>query len=430
MRISTYMNNGQELFKLWVSAARFSRPTMIPSKTFLSLLFTVLSAVDAIPVSRGNGKGTLSFATKLNDLGTFTLSEKDRNRAQAMKQVDQLSKRQWSTSVVNSGVAYTANVGVGEPASNFSLLIDTGSSNTFLGVGSTKYAPTKASEDTGHSVSVSYGSGSWSGEEWLDTVTLSPQLVIDQQSIGVASQSSGFNGVDGILGIGPTDLTKKTVADTDEVPTVVDNLYSQNEIWVKMLGVYFVPISEPDNNGELMFGGYNPFVTTSFVNYVPLTKTSPASTFWGVDGSVSYNDATILSNAAGIVDTGTTLVLLATDAFQKYQTATGATMDDTTGLLALPSSKYDTLKTFTFEFGGKPYDLSPNAQIWPRSKNTDIGGSSDKIYLVIADIGSPSGSGLDFITGYAFLERYYTVYDSTNQQVGFASTFFTDSTCN
>lgn len=38
------------------------------------------------------------------------------------------------------------------------------------------------------------------GEEFLDQVTLSNGLVITDQSIGVASESSGFEGVDGILG--------------------------------------------------------------------------------------------------------------------------------------------------------------------------------------------------------------------------------------
>lgn len=33
-----------------------------------------------------------------------------------------------------------------------------------------------------------------------DTVTLNPNLVIQNQSIGVASSAQGFSGVDGILG--------------------------------------------------------------------------------------------------------------------------------------------------------------------------------------------------------------------------------------
>jgi len=86
---------------------------------------------------------------------------------------------------------------------------------------------TSSSVDTGNSVSVTYGSGSFSGTEFLDTVTLSSSLVITKQSIGVASTSEDFEGVDGIIGIGPTDLTEDTISNTDTAPTVTDNLFSQ-----------------------------------------------------------------------------------------------------------------------------------------------------------------------------------------------------------
>ena len=45
-------------------------------------------------------------------------------------------------------------------------------------------------------------------------------------------------------------------------------------------------------------------------------------------------------------------------------------------------------------------------------------------------LGINVGAGLDFINGYAFLERFYTVYDVTNQRIGFAPTSNTDSTSN
>ena len=53
-----------------------------------------------------------------------------------------------------------------------------------------------------------------------------------------------------------------------------------------------------------------------------------ASHYWGIDQSVTYGDETnILNTTAGIVDTGTTLLLLATDAFQNYERATGGKLD-------------------------------------------------------------------------------------------------------
>ena len=43
----------------------------------------------------------------------------------------------------------------------------------------------------------------------IDKVDLGNALVIQQQSIGVAKQQKSFgNGIDGILGVGPTGLTR------------------------------------------------------------------------------------------------------------------------------------------------------------------------------------------------------------------------------
>ena len=57
-------------------------------------------------------------------------------------------------------------------------------------------------------MSVSYGSGSFSGTEYTDKVTYGG-LTVNAQSIGAASSSSGFTGVDGIIGFG-TLLTGQT----------------------------------------------------------------------------------------------------------------------------------------------------------------------------------------------------------------------------
>ena len=57
--------------------------------------------------------------------------------------------------------------------------------------------------------------------------------------------------------------------------------------------------------------------------------------------------------------------------------------------------------------------------------NTAIGGQADTIYLVVGDLGSPSGEGLDFINGFGFLERFFAVFDSGASTVSFAETPFT-----
>jgi pepsin A len=92
------------------------------------------------------------------------------------------------------------------------------------------------------------------------------------------------------------------------------------------------------------------------------------------------------------------------DYFKKYQEAVGGgDVDKATGLIKITSEQFSKLENLDFKIGQNTYTLTPNAQIWPRSLNTDIGGEKGSIYLIVSDLGTASGQGLDFINGYAFL---------------------------
>jgi cathepsin E len=69
-----------------------------------------------------------------------------------------------------------------------------------------------------------------SGFEYTDTVSLSSTLTATNQSIGVALESEGFSGYDGILGIGPVALTDGTVVLGSTVPTITDTLFAEKKI--------------------------------------------------------------------------------------------------------------------------------------------------------------------------------------------------------
>jgi len=53
-----------------------------------------------------------------------------------------------------------------------------------------------------------------------------------------------------------------------------------------------------------------------------------------------------------------------------------------------------------------------------------------QLLITTEQIGSNFGRGFDFINGYTFLERFYSVYDTTNSRVGFATTAQTTATSN
>lgn len=408
---------------------------MFPTAPLTAILLVLFVCVAADPIVVRKAPVSLPIARRLNINGAHDLIQKDRARARNMFTVNKV-KRSGSpgnVEITNAAVHYEAIVGIGAPPTDYTLLVDTGSSNTWIGA-SEPYVQTSSSAPTSDSVHVTSGSWSFSGNEFLDTVTLSPTLVIPNQSIGVASNSSGFQGLDGVLGLGPVDLTIGTLSpdSSTPVPTVTDNLFSQGTIPDNLLSLSFEPTTTMSvKNGEMTFGGTDSARFTGDITWVPITSTSPSSQYWGIDGSILYGTSTsILTTTAGIFDSGTTLVLIATDAFNRYVSATGAVHDGATGLLSITPAQYDSLQSLFFEIGGATFEFTPNAQIWPRSLNSAIGGSASGIYLVIKDIGTPTGSGLDFILGYTFLERFYTVYDTGNQRVGVATTPFTADTTN
>lgn len=96
-------------------------------KVLLSILLSGFSAVDGNLVSRDTGKATLKIFTKINAAGFSNLVEKDRARAQALKQLPHLRGRTASSSsfsAANAAVFYTTEVGVGTPPTNCMFFID------------------------------------------------------------------------------------------------------------------------------------------------------------------------------------------------------------------------------------------------------------------------------------------------------------------
>ncbi|EKM61854.1 uncharacterized protein PHACADRAFT_248741 [Phanerochaete carnosa HHB-10118-sp] len=408
------------------------------SQLFVAVYLALFAA--ATPLTVRNSPVTVSLARRFNQTGSKTVLELDQARARFFQRTTARKGAKASTfaaaadsdPVTNGAVSYTAEVNVGSPPTTFSLIVDTGSSNTWVGA-DRAYTETSTSRDTGAEVEVEYGSGFFFGEEFIDEVSVGG-LTIPQQSIGVAEFFEGFSGVDGILGIGPTDLTEGTTSsgETVTVPTFLDNAFSQGLLSSKEIGISFEPTtSDSITNGELTFGGTDSSKFTGELHFVPITSTSPANEFVGIDQSVAYGSTTILSETAGIVDTGTTLTLLASNALATYEELTGAVLDDVdTGLLTITAAQFANLQSLFFTIGSTTFEFTPNAQLWPRALNTAIGGNADSIYLVVGDLGSDSGEGLDFINGQTWLERFYFVFDAATPQAGFATTQFTDATTN
>jgi len=299
----------------------------------------------------------------------------------------------------------------------YNLILDTGSSNTWVGAGK-KYVASGSSTNTNNAVSVSYGSGSFSGTEYLDSFTLG-DLTVPRQSIGVASTTIGFTGVDGIFGVGPVGLTEDTVSGTNEVPTVLDNLYSSGSIPTEVLGVYFQPIEDDgtsESNGEITLGGTDSSKYTGNLIYAPITTSAPFSHYWGVVvDSISYGQLPLgLLRVNAIVDTGTTLIYIPEVAYALFLVETLGREDSDSELTLFDSKP---TQNFVLTIAGTRLALTPEQYLVPQPQYKNFGLTTGKFYAWINVL---KGNEVDFIIGQKFLEHYYSVYDTTNARVGFA----------
>lgn len=226
---------------------------MLHSALVLSILALVID--DSLATNSLAFRRHLSSDARSNGK---TLAHADRDRvAQLTRRAsghERHYRKRYSTIPATSlGVAYTASVGVGSPPTQYSectdplseipfaqvcslliygtpplaLFIDSGSANTWIGHNKS-YTPTSTSYATTDKLSITYGDGTVNGPEYLDQITLSPSLVVKNQSIGVDDRTGDFathGGItlDGILGIGPVSQTAGTLTTRPAnytVPTV------------------------------------------------------------------------------------------------------------------------------------------------------------------------------------------------------------------
>ncbi|KAG2151470.1 hypothetical protein DEU56DRAFT_778066, partial [Suillus clintonianus] len=120
---------------------------------------------------------------------------------------------------------------------------------------------------------------------------------------------------------------------------------------------------------------------------------------WHVGGAYCYRQLALSARDSSF----------ATEAFEAYKKKTGGLYDEATKLLTVTEKQYENLK---------------NLAAWtehPRRRQ------KDKIYLIVQDLGTQIGAGMDFINGFSWLQRFYTVYDAESMQFGSGTTASTSA---
>jgi len=255
----------------------------------------------------------------------------------------------------------------------------------------------------GTAFDIEYGSGPVSGYESQDTLNfggfkVQNQIfaeVTDASGLGAAYKLGKF---DGILGLAFPVLSVNHVA------TAFSNVVAQG--FVQNAEFSFYLGNSRTDFGELLLGGTDPKHYTGDITWVPLK----AATYWEITlGGLTIDGTSYASNVNAIVDSGTSIMTGPSASIASIAAKLGA-KEIIAGEYML-ACKFDTLPNIDLSINGNIYTLTPEDYLIP---------DGDLCLLGFMGLDIPAPTGPLWILGDVFMRKYYTVWDTTNQRIGFA----------
>uniref|UniRef100_A0A7E4VW61 Peptidase A1 domain-containing protein n=1 Tax=Panagrellus redivivus TaxID=6233 RepID=A0A7E4VW61_PANRE len=318
---------------------------------------------------------------------------------------------------------YLGIISLGTPKQNFTIVLDTGSSNLWVidakctteackgysdsGFTKHRFDTTKSStyKKNGKFFSIQYGSGSCYGNLASDNLNFGG-IEVDNQVFGLAEHIAdvfGYQPVDGILGLGWPSLA------VDNVVPPIQNALSQ--LTAPLFTVWLdrkIKPSEGGNAGLITYGALDTTNCAAQVDYVKLSSL----TYWQfpIDSFEvgSYKHA---KSAQVISDTGTSWLGAPEADTNGIVKQTGATYDYTNGIYTVSCDAK--LPDLVFKIGGKTYTIPQKEYVL----DLGLGGGTCAITLFSMEGG---GFGPAWILGDTFIRTYCQIYDVGNKQIGFA----------
>mmetsp|Transcript_14062 Transcript_14062/g.23380 ORF Transcript_14062/g.23380 Transcript_14062/m.23380 type:complete len:383 (+) Transcript_14062:19-1167(+) len=310
---------------------------------------------------------------------------------------------------------YYGEISLGTPEQTFNVIFDTGSSDLWVASSQcdsscgrhAEYDSSKSSsyQANGTEFKIMYGSGPVSGFQSVDLLDMGGLIVKDQMFAEV-TDASGLGAAyrlgkfDGILGMAFDVLSVNSVA------TPFDNLISQGLIDTAQFAFYLG--NSRMDKGELVLGGTDPAHYTGDITWVNLLS----ATYWEITMGGMSVDGTSYVGAQGtkaIVDSGTSLLTGPSDTVAAIAEQIGA--KEIIAGEYMVKCDYEGLPDFVFTIDGKDYTLSAEDYLIPDGDLCLLG-------MIGLDIAPPTGPL--WILGDVFMRKYYTVFDTENERVGFA----------
>ncbi|XP_042688199.1 pepsin A-5 [Centrocercus urophasianus] len=307
--------------------------------------------------------------------------------------------------------SYYGTISIGTPSQDFTVIFDTGSSNLWVPSvyckslacsNHNRFNPYKSSTyvSTNETIYIAYGTGSMSGILGYDTVTVS-SIDVENQIFGLSESEPGYFfyycNFDGILG-----LAFPSISSSGATP-VFDNMMNRHLVSQDLFSVY---LSKDGESGSfVLFGGIDPNFTSKGIYWVPLS----AETYWQITMdrvTIGEKYAACLLTCQAIVDTGTSLLVMPEDAYNRVISDLGISSDD-----EISCDDISKLPDITFRINGYAFSLPASAYVLNEDGACSLG---------IESMGVPTESGELWILGDVFIRKYYVIFDRSNNALGFS----------
>jgi len=320
-------------------------------------------------------------------------------------------------------VGYIATIQIGTPPRDFKLLMDSGSSDLWVGADGCQsqdggdcgnhvfLGPNFSSSfvDTGKQFQVTYGSGAVAGDIVTDNVNVAG-LQLNQHTFGVALlESTDFSDnsttFDGLMGLAQSTLSQQGVL------TPVESLAKAGLINEAVASYKISRIADGKNDGEISFGGLDSskFDASTLVNF----KNVNTQGFWEGAMTPTVNGQDLgLQGRTAILDTGTTLIIAPpADAAAVHQAIPGAQSDGQGGF-TIPCT---TTAQVALTFSGQTFTIDPRDMLFAPVDPNNLQGDC------VSGISSGAvGANTEWLVGDVFLKNAYFSTDVTSNSISLA----------
>ncbi|KAL2018102.1 hypothetical protein VTK56DRAFT_1288 [Thermocarpiscus australiensis] len=318
-----------------------------------------------------------------------------------------------------SGTRYAVQVDVGTPPQQLTLILDTGSPDTWINPSCEtanvpedcnsfpRYDYTKSSSlnVTGAEDTLVYGIGNATVQYVYETVTIG-SATIEHQIIGIATASHSIPL--GILGMSPP------IRGANEYPYILDTMVDQGLIKSRAFSLDLRGVGSTD--GALIFGGID---TGKYIGALAkLPMLAPEATLKGLDRyyvtmtgvGLTFPDGSVVQSEAievpVFLDSGSTFSYLPTSIYQAIAAGfPDAQFDPRSGYYFVDCAVLDLAGSVDFYFGGKAIRVPLSDFIWQIEGYCVLG--------VVPDDDEP-------VLGDSFLRAAYVVFDQDNRNLHLA----------